>query len=98
MPYTLRKTFIVLDGRLCLKISWMINSPSFVKLTIDDVESQTFWPAGMEMIYNVTMSRGQHDIGFILSNSFGIERIKECSLRGRLIIDPVFTFVGITGI
>jgi hypothetical protein len=87
--HILSKTFDVLNDRLCLKICWMLNSPSFVKLSIDNVESQTFWPAGMEMIYNVTMSGGQHAIELNINRPYGIERIEECSLRGRQIINSV---------
>jgi hypothetical protein len=80
--YILSKTFDVVDERLCLKINWMLQRPILVRMYIDNAESQTFWPSGMELIYNVTINSGEHVINLNIKNSFGIVQIEECSLLG----------------
>jgi hypothetical protein len=81
--YILSKKFDVVDERLCLKINWMLPRPTIVRIFIDNIESQTFRPTGMEMIYNRTIHSGEQDLKLYINNSFGIKRIEECSLMGR---------------
>jgi hypothetical protein len=60
----------------------MQQRPSLVRMYIDNAESQTLWPTGMEMIYKVTINSGEHVIQFNINNPSGVVRIEECSLLG----------------
>jgi hypothetical protein len=81
--YILSKKFDEVNGTLCLKFYWKQRSPKSLQSFIDNInDSQSFLPRGLEYIYNVTMTKGKHDIKLLINTCCGVERIEECSQRG----------------